>query len=178
MKFLVIFCLLFVGSCSLDMASIQEVCNKQSQIQTLLAELTQEGRNATFLIRRDLQILSSAAYHIIFNKVKAQNLLSFNRIATADPINTQAFVDIFTKAKSTLELLDPCKAKQDEEILVSKFPSKNQESVKYFQKQINTKFSAALTNLANIVQTINSDLVSYLMKNEKRSTLASLAKLL
>lgn len=168
----------FPSYAAIDMSIIQEVCNKQSQIKTLLKELTPSGRNATLAIQKDLQILSSAAYLIIFNKVKAQNMPSFNRVASADPNNMQLFVDLFIKAKPTDELIDACKAKQDEELLVSKFPIKNQDSVKYFQKHIHKKYAAALTHLSTIVQTVNSDLISDLMKNEKMTTLTSLAKLL
>lgn len=63
-------------------------------------------------------------------------------------------------------------------MLVNNFANKNQASAKYFLKQINDKYSSILTNLANVVQNLNSDFVSQLMKNENMSLLASLAKLL
>ena len=177
MKILIIASLL-VSIYAVDIGNIQEVCNKQAQINSLIQQLTPSGQNATFSILKDIQILSSAAYRIILNKVKSQNAASFKRLMASDTNNMQKLIDMFTTSKSKSDLVDLCQAKKDEEMLVNNFANKNQASAKYFLKQINDKYSSILTNLANVVQNLNSDFVSQLMKNENMSLLASLAKLL
>lgn len=178
MQSILILSMLIGVSLAVDMSNSNEVCSKQSQINLLIKQLTPSGQNATLSILKDVQTLSGAAYQIILNKVRTQNQQSFNRLVVADPTNAKNLNDLFENYKNANDLIDMCKAKKAEEDLVNSFKDKNQASAKYIIKQINDRYSSVLTSLATIVQTLNSDLVSQLMKNENMSLLTSLAKLL
>lgn len=166
-----------ISSYAVDMSNVDEVCSKQSQISSLIKQLSPSGQNATMSILKDIQLLSSAAYQIIFKKVKSQNAASFTRLNKTDPVNFKILTNFFD-SKTNTDLTDVCESKKAEQALLTGFSEKNQSSVKYFLKQINDKYSAVLKHLATVVQTLNSDFVSQLMKNENMSLLASLAKLL
>lgn len=103
---------LLVSIYAVDIGNIQEVCNKQAQINSLIQQLTPSGQNATFSILKDIQILSSAAYRIILNKVKSQNAASFKRLMASDTNNMQKLIDMFTTSKSNSDLVDLCQPKK------------------------------------------------------------------